>query len=1136
MLISRGYGMSLEGWVPWKSLVFLEPKPLELALLALYGLIAIMLLVLSRRDFSAVVKFRRRLLLFVGLLVLPLVTNRLLAVRLSALALPPLPDMPLKPEAPIAGLLTAWPILMAGIWLGAGPALLVGGITGVLRAGTLSAGVADPFYLAFFGFLVGSLLRQRYQGPLETLARQPLVASIVTTVVAGVSLFLSAWARVADSGLAGFDYALQFTRLRVGCALIEAFSAGAFAQMLLHFHASSRPVQRADRVSWLGRSLNRKLLIVVIPLILTSTFGLLYAVTTVALQGARAEAVNDLARDAHSAGDEIPTFIHTGQGLLAEFAKDERLLSTDGDKLERLLESDLHIGAFFDHLMLFAPNGELISMYPPAPTGNPELTSQEVVLLTRVLKNGAPQISSGHQSPWDEALLSFMMPTEPRAESASGFGALVGRTHLQSNPAMERILSDLQWTSGRGEGFVVDSEGRIVAHPDPGMVLSVWQKEQYRDCIADAGPQGLVCEGRNPVRNTRELLYYLPVDGYPWSVIIRLPYEVVLSRAREVAVPLLVLQGVFGGLLVVAIGLIIRRMTDPLKQLANAAERIALGTLTEPIEVGGTDEVGRLGLTLEDMRARLQDRMSDLSLLLEVSQAVSSTLELSTGLAFVLEGALKATDADVARAVLIERGESSGAVISRGERIEGIADLESALVAQVKNRRRPVILPDLRETPWAPQPDLWRSLTTSKRLVGPIEAVIALPVCTKDQMLAVIWIGYLGVQQFERSELDFLSMLTNQVAVLVENTRLFQAVEGERTRLAAILESVSDVVLVTDQEDRLLLVNPAAEQTFDIRSEDVLGKSIRRANLTPEVVAAVGGASGAEGRSQELILPSGRVLYIDVSAIETSEGEQLGRVAVMRDITRFKELDEMKSEFLATVSHDLRAPLTFMRGYADRLDAVGELNEQQRRYVENILQGVQRIDDLVLELLDLSRIEAGLGVERSPCHLGVIVAEAVSSLRARATAKGVSLQIEPPFDLSNKDGVSLVSGDRALLRQALINLLDNAIKYTPAGGKVATGLSIDSRNGQSRAMIRVADTGMGIAPDEQVRLFEKFYRTKRGDKSDASGTGLGLAIVKSIVERHEGRVWVESRLNEGSTFYISLPLVTDESLCAEKLR
>jgi two-component system NtrC family sensor kinase len=334
-----------------------------------------------------------------------------------------------------------------------------------------------------------------------------------------------------------------------------------------------------------------------------------------------------------------------------------------------------------------------------------------------------------------------------------------------------------------------------------------------------------------------------------------------------------------------------------------------------------------------------------------------------------------------------------------------------------------------------------------------------------------------------------------------------------------------------------LLVNSAAERAFGIEADNVLGQRMDQANLAPEVVSAVKGAPSAKGPRQELYLPNGRVLYPDVSEIESSRGEQLGRVAVLHDITRFKKLDEMKSEFLATVSHDLRAPLTLMRGYADRLDAVGQLNTKQQAYVGNILAGVQRIDDLVLDLLDLSRIEAGLGVHKSPCRVGVILAEAMSAVRARATEKDISLQMLPSLGASQKAADVLVSGDKALLRQAVINLLDNAVKYTPDGGRVAAGLSIDARNGsgRGRATIRVADTGIGIAPDEQVRLFEKFYRTKRGGQTGASGTGLGLAIVKSIVDRHDGKVWAESKPDKGSIFYISLPLMADEPVREREL-
>jgi PAS domain S-box-containing protein len=380
----------------------------------------------------------------------------------------------------------------------------------------------------------------------------------------------------------------------------------------------------------------------------------------------------------------------------------------------------------------------------------------------------------------------------------------------------------------------------------------------------------------------------------------------------------------------------------------------------------------------------------------------------------------------------------------------------------------------------------------------------------------VMWVGYDTARRFEPSEIDLLSTLASQTAVLVENARLFQSAEGGRRRLAAILASTTDAVLVTDRDDRILLVNPAAERAFGVAAQTVVGHKIGEAGLEP-VLARVFkeplSSADSEALTEEVPLPDGHTLYASVSAILSADGERLGRVAVMRDITHFKELDELKSEFVATVSHDLRAPLTFMRGYATMLPMVGELSEQQSEYVEKILQGVSQMNVLIDDLLDLGRIEAGVGLERKPCHLGAIVVEAVDGMRVRAAAKGITLHLE------STAGVAVIAGDAALLRQSVMNLVDNAIKYTPSGGRISVGLSV--RNNQ--AVIRVADTGIGIAPDDQVRLFEKFYRVKRRDTASVEGTGLGLAIVKSIVERHEGRVWVDSELGKGSSFYISLP-------------
>jgi signal transduction histidine kinase len=202
------------------------------------------------------------------------------------------------------------------------------------------------------------------------------------------------------------------------------------------------------------------------------------------------------------------------------------------------------------------------------------------------------------------------------------------------------------------------------------------------------------------------------------------------------------------------------------------------------------------------------------------------------------------------------------------------------------------------------------------------------------------------------------------------------------------------------------------------------------------------------------------------------------------------------------------------------LSMVGELSDKQRDYIQKILEGIEQMNTLIGDLLNLRRVEAGVGIRQDPCRLGLILVEAVDAMRARASAKNISLQLLPA------EGAPTVLGDRILLRQAVNNLVDNAIKYTPAGGEVL--VSLDTLD--QEVVIRIKDSGIGIAPGDQVRLFEKFYRIKRRETGNIKGTGLGLALVKSIVERHGGRVRVESTINEGSTFYIELPLPKGEEI------
>jgi signal transduction histidine kinase len=219
---------------------------------------------------------------------------------------------------------------------------------------------------------------------------------------------------------------------------------------------------------------------------------------------------------------------------------------------------------------------------------------------------------------------------------------------------------------------------------------------------------------------------------------------------------------------------------------------------------------------------------------------------------------------------------------------------------------------------------------------------------------------------------------------------------------------------------------------------------------------------------------------------------------------------------VATVSHDLRSPLTLMRGYATMLDTVGELNEQQQGYVKKIVTGVENMSRLVNNLLDLGRIEFGVGLQVENVPVLDIIERVTGALQLQAMQKNIHLNVELLKDMPHA-----VEADQALLHQAVYNLVENAIKYTPPAGKV----TIRTVSQPDFLIFAIEDSGIGIPQEDIPHLFEKFYRGKQREARNQPGSGLGLAIVLSIAENHRGRVWVESVVGKGSTFYLQIPLV-----------
>ena len=809
--------------------------------------------------------------------------------------------------------------------------------------------------------------------------------------------------------------------------------------------------------------------------------------------------------DAQVASDAIPDLNLVSTNLLTQFAKDQTLLQRDSAGGQAVadqfftLEKSLRTTAYFRQLVVFDREGSIVQYFPNDPI---PLREEELSRAFRAASDGQPDMVQVWIVEYGGPILSHVVPIWD--EEGVAIGALLGRVDLRV--ALASTVRSLQGTVGSGRGFIVDGVGNTIAHSNPDRLMQPWrpsdgQVQNLSDRL-ETDDMGQAYEGIG-YNGTRQLVYYREGLDHPWMVVIIVPYERVLSLAADVAGPLALFLGGAGLLLAGVLALLIRRLSQPLSLLSHAAGVMAHQDLDTPILVSGEDQVGQLGKAFEQMRQALRDRLGELQLLLGVSQGVAASLDLDHGLPPLLDGALEATGADGARIVTISSNDPSPLAFARGSLSSAMAPLDGP-IARLIQRDSSLRLDSTNRMRVIPGLD---------RLADKVGAIFALPLTTSQGFQGVFWIAYREPHAFSESEVGFMTTLAGQASLLVENVQLFETAEGGRRRLAAILSSTSDAVIVTDQQNCVLLLNPAAEADFGLSASQVMGQPVSSVLSDSGLVDLLTVGTGQD-MSREIKLPGARVLYASASSISDDHGNVGGRVAVCRDVTHFKELDEMKTEFVNTVSHDLRSPLTYMRGYVTMLPMIGELSTKQKEYVTKILSGVDQMTRLVIDLLSLARIESDVDQLVEPVDIGGLIKGVVRSYNTHAVSKGLALNVEVA------DGIPPVSGNPTLLRQAAANLVDNAIKYTPSGQ-----VNVRVYPGENHLVLQVQDTGPGISQADQVRLFERFFRVRRREALEIKGTGLGLAIVKSIVERrHGGRVWVESKLGAGSSFFAVLPV------------
>jgi two-component system NtrC family sensor kinase len=502
---------------------------------------------------------------------------------------------------------------------------------------------------------------------------------------------------------------------------------------------------------------------------------------------------------------------------------------------------------------------------------------------------------------------------------------------------------------------------------------------------------------------------------------------------------------------------------------------------------------------------QLEQRVKELNTLFGIGKSVTSLLDLDKLLARLVEAAVYLINAEEGSLLLVDQKSNElYMVAARGidERVARSFRLKVAdsLAGQVISTGQPLILTG-------------EDLTKIKTAYL-VRSLMYVPLKIKGRVSGILSVDNRQQQRdFTNHDLRLLSALADYAAIALENAKLFSQAESERTQLATILSEMAEpVAVINGPDNRVVVANAAFRYTFGLGAVVAEGRplvELVQHETLLKLVASL--ADGGYSHKQEIPLADGRTFYATLTSIP-----EVGRAVIMQDISHFKELDKMKSDFVATVSHDLRAPLTHIKAYAHMLEAAGEVTDKQQLFIARIIKSTDQIAALVTDLLDLSKIEAGLEGEVAPVDLNSVVNEVVAEFQEQASAKQQQLIGRAFIDPTP------VLGNKLRLKQVVANLVDNALKYTPAVGQVLVMVQVI----EDHVMVKVEDSGLGIPPADLPFIFDKFFRVKDEARADIQGTGLGLAICKSIIEHHHGAIWVESQYQQGSTFFFTLPLVS----------
>lgn len=845
---------------------------------------------------------------------------------------------------------------------------------------------------------------------------------------------------------------------------------------------------------------------------------------------------------ARAIAQETNTIMDNALQAIQQFGAYPEVIAADSAGMEKLFHNLMSSRPDVNLVYRLDSSGLMLYHYPPGPGSTVGQDFSFRDYFQRAKNTRSPIFSEGRISPTtQQPVATAVMPLWN--DEGRFLGLVATNIKLQG---LSDTLASIAAEHHPEEAFqviIIDSAARVIAHPDPRNLLIELGNSPPQVTQAVLSGQSANIVGQDG--NGEETLFsFVPIPSAGWGVIVSRPTAAAFATLRATHRGVLLTVSVFlivGMFFWVALS---QRVIRPLEQLARFSQMIGPDRTAsvrhyQPLQELSkrADQIGHLSHSLILMEQSIQARLDELSTLLETSAEVVSTLESQAVLERILEQVERLLG--IEKSIIVALDQEKGVFRARASRgmseryvrsLEISPDEVTSVTMRAIRVGEPIQVSDTETDP------SFTVLRPRARAEG-YRSMAAIPLKTTHAPPSALNVYSPQPQVLNERELDLLSTFANQAAMAIENAELYARsdtrLQEQTRRLEALIQSLEVGLILEDLKGCVLYTNRMVSELSGMPVDEVIGypvdnlyqrlsdRAVNRKDARDKMnLLFSGSGTQQEAFTLPLEYPDGpRYIRLKGFTVSDAKGVEIGRGQILQDITREYEIDRMKTSLVSTVSHELRTPLASIKGYASTLlaeDIDWEL-PAQREFLSIILRDVDRLSDMVNDLLDMSRIETGsLILSKTACGLKDIIVRGVERVDGGSERP---VHIDIPTDLLP------VYVDAHRIEIVIRNLVENAIKYSEDGKPI----NIRAIPLKERVIVYVEDQGPGIPPEKADDIFESFYRLDNGLARRKPGVGLGLAICRGIVQAHGGEIWVEPGHN-GSCFTFSIPMINTEGL------